>query len=85
MQASCRAADEAECAKYCKKTEGCSCSYFSPASSACSLMTAEGGACLNDPYDPNALAYVPQAALRNQITVQCGGFDFVDPSYNSDY
>ena len=80
-----RVADEAECSKYCKDTEGCYCAYYSSFSSACTLMSEDGGACTNYPTDPEALAYATLPSMQNDVTVQCGDFDFVDYSYNYIY
>lgn len=44
-------------------------------------MAEEGGACSNIPTDPGALAYATLPSHQNNVTVQCGDFDLVDPDY----
>ena len=48
-------------------------------------MSEDGGACTNYPTDPEALAYATLPSMQNDVTVQCGDFDFVDYSYNYIY
>lgn len=48
-------------------------------------MSETGGACVNHPTDPEALAYAKTPAAMNDVTVLCGGFDFLDPAYYYNY